>query len=112
MIFEGICSGEVVGLYNALTVEINQELSVPADSMTVSFAYNGEFPSIERIYALESDCIDIDKAIEKGDVLFSGIVDEIILTADTSQAFVTVYARSLAALLIDNECKPTEYINP
>lgn len=112
MIFAGVCGDEAVELGNAISVEINQELGVPADSMTVSFAYDGDFPSIERIYALESDCIDIDKSIQNGDVLFSGIVDEIILIADTSSATVKVYSRSLAALLIDNECKPTEYVNP
>lgn len=112
MIFAGICDGEVVELENALTVEINQELGVPADDMTVTFAYGGEFPSIYRIYAIDSRLDDIDKAIEENNVIFSGVVDEIILSADTSCATVTVYARSLAALLIDNECKPSEYVNP
>lgn len=112
MIFAGVCGDEVVELSNAISVEINQELGVPADSMVVSFAYNSDFPSIEKIYALEGDCIDIDNSIQNGDVLFSGIVDEIILTADTSSATVKIYARSMAALLIDNECQPTEYVNP
>lgn len=112
MIFAGICGGKIVELKNAVSVEINQSLDIPADDMAVVFQYSDDFPDISRIYALDKDCIDIKQAVENREVIFSGVVDEVVLSADTSKAQITVYARSMAALLLDNECKPQTYINP
>lgn len=112
MIFAGVCKGEISVIDNVVSAEINQELLLPADDLTVTFVYGDDLPDFERIYVLSDDCEDIEYAVKVGDVLFSGIVDEQILTADTNFARVTVCARGLAALLIDNECRPSEYVNP
>lgn len=112
MKFAGISGGELVELYNALSVEINQELGVPCDDMTVVFEYSDNFPKLARIFALDDSVSDIEKAVSDGDVIFSGIADEQTVTADAASARITVYARSLAALLLDNECTPQSYTNP
>lgn len=112
MIFAGVCGGKTVELTNAVSVEINQSLDIPADDMTVVFQYSDDFPNISRIYALDKACVNIRQAVENKEVLFSGVVDEVVLSADTSKAQITVYARSMAALLLDNECRPQTYINP
>lgn len=112
MIFVGVSRGRNVILPNTVSVEINQELGVPADDLTVVFDYSEDFPKINRIYAVAADCTDIEKAIEGGDVIFSGIVDEQILDISSTCTRITVYARSLAALLLDNESQAQSYINP
>lgn len=112
MIFAGVCKRETFVIDNVLSVEINQELAVPADDLTLTFVYSDGIPEFERIYAVSDNCRDIDRAVERGEVLFSGIVDEQTLTADKDYARVTLCARGLSALLIDNECCPTEYVNP
>lgn len=112
MIFAGVTEGKLVELPNAVSVEINQSLDVPADDMTAVFEYSESFPSISRIFAIDKNCTDIYGAVKSKNVIFSGVVDETVLSADTEKASITVYARSLAALLLDNECRPQTYINP
>ncbi len=112
MIFAGVCRGETYVFDEAVSVSINQEIFVPADDMTVVFPYSESFPKLEMIYALEDGCGDVDEAIESGDVLFKGIVDEQVFKADSGGADITVYARSMAAVLLDNECEPIQYTSP
>lgn len=111
MIFVGECGGELIRLDEALEVEINQEINVPADDLKVVFPYMSDFPALERIYLLD-ECDDIFKAVSEGNVFFGGIVDEQILSADYSGARIKIFARSAAALLLDNECPPMMYVNP
>lgn len=79
---------------------INREIGA-ADDLTIKFPANnfGEYTSsqIELI---------IDGRIE-----FSGIIDEIRLTENKHGTDAMIYARSKAALLLDNESKPTSYQN-
>lgn len=112
MIFAGECDGEIYRLPEAERVEINQELYVPADDLTAVFPYSGEFPGLHKIYILSGGRSDIEKAIEESDVIFKGIVDEQILSADRSGARIKIYARSMAAVMLDNECPPMMYTNP
>lgn len=112
MIFAGLSADKIVALPGAVSVEINQSLDVPADDMTVVFEYSDTFPSISRIYAIDKGSTDIDGAVSGKEVLFSGVVDEVVVSADTAKASITVYARSMAALLLDNECRPQTYVNP
>lgn len=112
MIFAGIENGETHIFREIVSVSINQEIFVPADDMTVVFPYSEGFPKLEKIYALDDDCGDIEEAILRREVLFEGIVDEQVFKADSDGADITVYARSMAALLLDNECEPTEYSSP
>lgn len=112
MIFAGIIEDKIIELPNAVTVEINQSLDVPADDMTAVFEYREDFPNISRIFAIDKKFTDIYSAVKSKNVIFSGVVDETVLSADTEKASITVYARGLAALLLDNECRPQTYINP
>lgn len=112
MIFIGVSCGRKEILPNPIFIRINQEIAAMADMLTVSFAYCEDFPKLERIFAVAKSSADAFDAVDKGEVLFSGIVDEQTLTADSGSATITVYARSLAALLIDNECMAASYIDP
>lgn len=112
MIFAGECEGKIYSLPEAESVEINQELYVPADDMTVIFPYSGDIPDLHKIYMLDDNCGDIEKAVEERNVIFTGIVDEMIMSADISGAGIKFHARSMAAVLLDNECPPMMYVNP
>ncbi len=113
MIFAGLCGGETAALPKPISVEIDQELDVPCDDMTVVFGYSASFPKISRIYALSDKYAgDEAAAIENQDVIFAGVVDERVTNITVTSAVITVYARSLAALLVDNECVPQSYYCP
>ena len=110
MIFYGEAGGGTVRLPEALSVEIDSEYGVPADDMTVTFS--GEAPlSLRRIYAVEDGYHSFEQAKQSGAVIFAGIVDEVQASCGTEKR-VTVYARSLAALALDNECESGQYIDP
>lgn len=83
----------------AISVEINCELGVPADDMTVTFP--GALPTLFRIYAQEN-----------GEEVFCGVADEQIETRGNDGCKTTVCARSLAALALDSECEAGEYVSP
>ncbi len=113
MIFAGVCEGKTVALPKPISVEIEQELDVPCDEMTVVFPYTASFPKISRIYALNDEFADdVESAIENKEVVFAGVVDERVASVTISSAVITVYARSPAALLVDNECVPQSYYCP
>ncbi|MBQ3970361.1 MAG: hypothetical protein II685_07775 [Clostridia bacterium] len=112
MIFAGIDENGIVELPRAVTVKIEKDLEMPADEMTVVFEYCEDFPKLRKIFALDDDCCDIERAVREKNVLFSGIVDEQILSADYRKAVITVVSRSFAAVLLDNECVPIKYVNP
>ena len=88
-------------LPEAVGVEIDSEYGVPADSLTVRFS--GE--TIPELYGIEA-CTD------EGELLFRGVVDEQETTQTAFGSESAVYARSLAALPLDNECEPGEYADP
>lgn len=112
MIFAGECDGEIFRLPEAESIVINQELYVPADDLTVVFPYGEDFHGLHKIYILDDYVNDIGKAVSEGDIIFKGIVDEQILSADVNGASIKIYARSMAAVLLDNECSPRMYVNP
>ncbi len=112
MIFAGLSEGKCYFFGHAVSVSVNQEMFVPADDISIIFPYTDNFPFLERIYALEDNVKNIRQAIGERNVLFDGIVDEQVFKSDRSGTNITVYARSPAAFLVDNECEPAEYINP
>lgn len=88
-------------LPEAVSAEIDSEYGVPADSMTVRFS-GVSTPELYRI----------DACTDEGEVIFRGIVDEQETTETVSGVTSAVYARSPAALPLDNECEPGEYTDP
>lgn len=111
MIFFGENGSGTVKLDGAIRVEINSEYGVPADDMTVTFS--GGVPlDLWKIYAVQDGFEALKEAKAENGVLFAGIVDEVTARYDGAERKVTVYARSMAALLLDNECEPGQYIDP
>ena len=112
MIFVGESENGLFRLPNPIKVEINCEMNVPADELNIVFPYASSIPIFRKIYALPDDCDNFRLAVREKNVLFSGIVDEQVYRADADNEEIVFYCRSLAALLLDNECPPTNYVNP
>lgn len=102
MIFWGeTIDSEKILLGKADKISIQKDRNVPADSLSAIFYGENEFPELVYIYAYE------DK-----ELVFAGIVDEQSVKVDKSTVEIKLYARSLAALLIDNEAMPQTLKNP
>lgn len=91
---------EKVTVKNPLSMTVNIEQGVPADDMTAVFAY---FSSKE----LKSVVVYKDSK-----VVFTGIVDEQQSICSAQGTYKKIVARSMAALLLDNESEPVSYNNP
>lgn len=92
---------EEIGLGDIISLTINREENVPADDLSVTLAYNPDLPEIYRV-----------RLIDDGDTVFTGIVDEQLTAADRNGAYNKIVARSMAALLLDNESIPKNYNQP
>lgn len=92
--------GEKEVFRSAKYVEWNQEENVPADDLTAVFSYRrtNELSDIEVFCGTEP--------------VFRGIVDEQRAVFSGSSAQLMICARSLAALLLDNEAEPVTYAHP
>ena len=93
--------GVDVPLPQPLSITINQEENVPADDLTVVFPLVYNLQELNRILVKDNDVI-----------VFKGIVDEQQAISNKNGAFLKIIARSMAAVLLDNESKPVSYINP
>lgn len=91
---------EKVELTGALSVVINREEDVPADDMVADFDY---IPVKE----LKDVVVYYDD-----NVVFTGVVDEQIVIVKDTKAVLRICARSMAALLLDNESVPISYNYP
>lgn len=90
-----------ISLPQPLYLAVNQEDDVPADDLTVTF------PLIYNLQELKEISLK-----ENNQLIFRGIVDEQQTISDEDSAFTKIIARSMAALLLDNESKPVNYTNP
>ncbi len=73
----------------------------PADSLKLTFALNGEAEEIHSVRVLSG-----------GETVFFGYADEQTETVSAKGTILTVRARSLAAILLDNEARPGAYCLP
>jgi len=105
-------NGELISPKNVINIELEQSLDIPADSLEVQFYYEQGFDDLQNVFLLEDDCINIKAAIQYNNVLFCGIVDEQRTIFSEKGDHIKVFARSKAALLIDNECMAQTYKNP
>lgn len=94
-------NGNEIQLPKPLSLSINQDAEVPADDLSVTFSY------IENL--TELDCITVK---DSDIVVFKGLVDEQQSIVDNNCAYTKLIARSMAAVLLDNESKPVNYTNP
>ena len=84
----------------ALSVEINMDEDVPADSLLAVFPL------------LSTEELQEVAVLDDGETVFVGIVDELERVMTASGVFLRVSARSLAAHLLDNEAMPQSYDHP
>lgn len=94
-------TGKEVPLLPPISAIINAHEDAPADDMTVVFPLLEKPPEIVSIRVWQEE-----------QPVFSGIVDEQIIQVTQSGTVLKIVARSRAALLLDNEAMPQEYINP
>lgn len=91
----------ILTLENPMYVVINQDEKIPADDLTVTFS---------GIISKTELC---DVEVYDGDILvFKGIVDEEQRIVNEKLLYTKITARSMAAMLLDNESKPIDYTNP
>jgi hypothetical protein len=101
--YEGITtSGSRLWLEHPLSITLTKDEEEPADHFTGTFAVSERVASLSGWNVYEED----------GTLLFGGIVDEQTHTVSDGGAVMTLRARSLAALLLDNESMPQTYENP
>lgn len=98
-VFTDVCD-EVVELNNAVSVVINKEEGVPADDLAVVFPYVS-VKELKNVVVYDNET-----------VVFTGIVDEQIVSVKGDMATLKVCARSMASLLLDNESVPLSYNYP
>ena len=84
-----------------LKVSLVSSLDAPADSLTAVFAVSGKVPALHSAEVLKD-----------GERVFFGYIDEQSEELNGKGSFLSVSARSLAALLLDNEACPQIYCSP
>ncbi|MDR0951457.1 MAG: hypothetical protein LBM18_00830 [Oscillospiraceae bacterium] len=75
--------------------------SLPCDAFEVSFVYDAS------MYEMLLGAVRFS-AVFEGETVFSGVVDEFVVSLGEKGKLVTVCGRSLAALLLDNEAEAAE----
>lgn len=97
-----LCDGTIKDMPSPITVVYNSEDTVPADDLTVTFPYTGDF--IDRT--------DFVYAFDSAQTVFVGQADEIITLKSADGIIAKITARSMAGILLDNEAQPCIYHNP
>lgn len=100
MIYDANGPDGSVKLPGPIKIRIDRDADAPADGL------KGVFPLPERCGMLTELTVKQDN----GAVVFSGIVDE--QEQNITERTLTLAARSRAALLLDNEAMPQNYVNP
>lgn len=91
-----------VKIEKVLTIAMDCELGVPADSLTLTCPYS-------RTLSENADCIS---AYLENELVFTGQIDDIINIKKSDGVITKITARSLASGLLDNEAEPVTYNNP
>lgn len=94
-------NGNLTEFNKPVKVSFVSSEEAPADKLTVVFAVKGSVPALKNIEMLDG--------IER---VFYGIVDEQITEETINGVMLTVNARSLACILLDNEAMPQTYCIP
>lgn len=90
-----------IELPSPVSMVYNSEYSVPADDISLSFPYIGKY----------ADKADFIFAYEGDELVFKGVVDEVITLCNSGGLKTKLNARSMAGILLDNEAKPNIYTN-
>ena len=89
-------------LHSLLRWEIVYTGSVPCDSYSVTFLYDASMAEPLHLAAGFA-------AVEGGDIMLRGIVDEYTVELTAEGLTATVTGRGYAARLLDNESRPLTY---
>ena len=90
-----------VALTRVLSAKLDCQLSVPADSLTLTLPFEKRLHSAAYAAAWDGEALR-----------FYGQIDEVITVNQSGKHFLRLCARSLAAFLLDNEAQPLTYENP
>ncbi len=93
--------GNATAFSSPLKVSLVSSQDAPADSLTAVFAVSGRIPALRSAEVLRD-----------GERVFFGYIDEQSEELNDNGRFLTVSARSLAAVLLDNEACPQIYCSP
>ncbi|MBQ5398812.1 MAG: hypothetical protein IIU14_05160 [Ruminococcus sp.] len=88
----------VTELNKPFSCSISMNEDIPADALSVSFLGRLNIPEACYIQVYDDESL-----------VFSGIIDEIRFFADDTSCYTKLTARSMAAVLLDNEAKPVSY---
>ncbi len=93
-------NGDSHTLTNPVSMTFNSEENVPADDLSVVFPWD-ELPELTTI-----------EAYDGAKLFFRGVIDEQMTIISRESICTRLAARSMAALLLDNEAKPVCYNHP
>ena len=93
--------GREINLHHPLKVSLMTEDGVPADSLRAVFSVYG---NVTALYSAE--------VYNAQEMLFFGYIDEQTTEWGENGTILTISARSMAAILLDNEARPQTYIKP
>ncbi len=93
--------GRTVACHHPIKVSLSVSEEAPADRLAVVFAVSGTVPLLTSVEVCDGD-----------ERVFFGYVDEQIEEEGDGGRFLSVTARSLAAVLLDNEAAPQTYCMP
>lgn len=94
-------NGNFFDVSNATSFELTSEAGAACDGLRISFIPERDIAEIVGV-----------KAYSNGDLVFNGFCDDQKLVTDKSSSRCSVYARSTASLLVDNEAIPCQYVCP
>lgn len=97
-----LCSGESRKLPELLSWDFTHGFCSPCDCFEVSFLYSRELLEPLRTAVRL-------RAEHDGETVFSGVVDELSLSADAAGCAAVLRGRGLQALLLDNEAESADY---
>lgn len=99
-------SGEIMEFKRPQKVQLSLDRDAPAHSLEARFPL-ADFDTKEKLPAFHAI-----QMVKNGDVFFRGLIDEQETIIDSGGISLQVCARSLAALLLDNEAVPQTYYVP
>lgn len=94
-------NGEELSADNPFYVLINRDENIPADDLTVMLPIMDLSRELSGVTVFDGE-----------EIVFKGVVDEQVNFTDTKDCYTKIVARSMAAVLLDNECKPISYSYP
>lgn len=94
-------NNQEIYLDKSVSLVIESEESVPADTLAVIFAVDRRFDEFKFL-----------KMYYKDKLVFNGIVDNHTFIFDENGQYLKLNVRSMSAVLLDNEAMPQSYILP